>query len=240
MSQSEHISRRFDSDLDALLTKVLQMGGLVERQAIDAVRSFSQGDFAGLDQVLVAERSVNEFERAIDDDCAQIIARRQPAASDLRLLFSIAKTVTDLERVGDEAHKIARMAKQILERERVPMPQLTDVTHCADRAVSMLRRALDAYARRDTREAGLVIREDSALDSEFRSVLRQLVTFMMEDPRTISTALDIVWIAKAAERIGDHAKNIAQYVIYIAEGTDVRHRKAGQHEVANEDASSAS
>ncbi len=230
---SEHISRQYDTDLDAIVTKVLQMGGLVERQVIDAVRSFAHNDFEGLDRVLAAETSVNELEVAIDDDCAHIIARRQPTAGDLRLLFSVAKTVTDLERIGDEAHKIARMGKQILERERVPMPRLTDVTHCADRAVSMLRRALDAYARRDTQEAHSIIREDAALDNEFRGVLRQLVTFMMEDPRTISTALDIVWIAKAIERIGDHAKNIAQYVIYIAEGTDVRHSKSARSETAN-------
>lgn len=230
MTSSEHISRQYDSDLDAIVTKVLQMGGLVERQVVGAVRSFAQNDFDGLEQVLVAERSVNELELSIDDDCAHIIARRQPTAGDLRLLFSVAKTVTDLERIGDEAHKIARMGKQILERERVPMPRLTDVTHCAERAVSMLRRALDAYARRDTTEADAIIREDAALDNEFRSVLRQLVTYMMEDPRTITTALDIVWIAKAIERIGDHAKNIAQYVIYIAEGTDVRHSRGARLE----------
>lgn len=228
MTNSEHISRQYDSDLDAIVTKVLQMGGLVERQVVGAVRSFSHNDLDGLERVLADEPSVNELELTIDDDCAHIIARRQPTAGDLRLLFSVAKTVTDLERIGDEAHKIARMGKQILERERVPMPRLTDVNHCADRAVSMLRRALDAYARRDTQEAHAVIREDAALDSEFRSVLRQLVTFMMEDPRTISTALDIVWIAKALERIGDHAKNIAQYVIFIAEGTDVRHSKSAR------------
>jgi phosphate transport system protein len=220
---SEHISRQYDSDLEAIRTQVLQMGGLVERQVIAAIKGYADSDRVALDEVLASERTVNRLEMTIDEDCAHIIARRQPAARDLRLLFSVAKAVTDLERIGDEADKIARMGKQILDRGLNPLPRLPAISHAAHRAIGMLRDALDAYARLDSTAAARVIREDDEVDSEFRATLRQLVTYMMEDPRTISTALDVVWIAKAIERVGDHAKNIAEYVIYIAEGTDVRH-----------------
>jgi phosphate transport system protein len=151
--------------------------------------------------------------------------RRQPAAGDLRMIFAITKTVTDLERIGDEAQKIARMAKNIHERGGAQVPPTVQVRHAAEAAISMLRRSLDAFARLDVDTAREVIRDDAGVDTEFRSILRQLITFMMEDPRTISSALDIVWVAKAIERIGDHAKNMAEYVIYIVEGTDVRHTK---------------
>jgi phosphate transport system protein len=152
--------------------------------------------------------------------------RRQPAAGDLRMIFAITKTVTDLERIGDEAQKIARMAKNIQQRGGMQAPPMVQVRHAAEAAISMLRRTLDAFARLDVDTAREVIRDDAGIDTEFRSILRQLITFMMEDPRTISVALDFVWIAKAIERIGDHAKNMAEYVIYIVEGTDVRHTGA--------------
>jgi phosphate transport system protein len=223
MTANEHISRQYDADLEAIRTRLLQMGGLAERQVIAAVRGYTDANRASLDEVLAAERTVNQLELAIDQECAHIIARRQPAARDLRLLFSIAKAVTDLERIGDEAEKIARMGKQILDRDRSALPRLPAISHAARRATDMLRDALDAYARLDSAAALRIIREDDAVDSEFRATLRQLVTYMIEDPRTISTALDVAWIAKAIERVGDHAKNIAEYVIYIAEGTDVRH-----------------
>jgi len=164
------------------------------------------------------------MEVALDGDCSHVIVKRQPAANDLRLIFAITKTVTDLERIGDEAQKIARMAKSIHERDGGNRAaHAVDVGHAAEVAVSMLRRALDAFARLDCNAATEVIRQDASIDSEFRSVLRQLVTYMMEDPRTISTALEIIWVAKAIERMGDHAKNMAEYVIYIVKGTDVRH-----------------
>ena len=226
MPPSEHISKQYDADLEALHTQVLQMGGLVERQVLAAIDSFTNENVDRLDDVLHTEREVNRLELAMDEECAHIIARRQPTASDLRLVLSISKTVTDLERIGDEAAKIARMGKQILGREGIQVPRLTDVSHSAHRAVGMLRHALDAYARLDATAATIIIREDETIDQEFRAILRQLITFMMEDPRTISTALDIIWIAKAIERIGDHAKNIAQYVIFIADGVDVRHLKS--------------
>ncbi|HLQ01136.1 MAG TPA: phosphate signaling complex protein PhoU [Burkholderiales bacterium] len=227
---SEHLSKQFDNDLETLRSGVLQMGGLVEAQIRGAIDAFSNGNADLIEQVIANEPRVNAFEVNIDNDCSHIIAKRQPAASDLRLIMAISKTVTDLERIGDEAEKIARMSKQIHERGRMEPHRFANIRHAADIAVSMLRQALDAFARLDAAQAAGTIREDMAIDTEFRSILRQLITFMMEDPRTISTALEIVWIAKAIERIGDHAKNIAEYVIYIAKGTDVRHTKLEQVE----------
>jgi phosphate transport system protein len=227
---SEHLSKQYDADLETLRSGVLQMGGLVEAQIRSAIDSFSTGNVELIDQVIATETRVNESEVSIDNDCSHIIVKRQPAAGDLRLIMAISKTVTDLERIGDEAEKIARMSKQIHEHGRIELHQFANVRHAADIAVSMLRQALDAFARLDAAEAAGVIREDMAIDNEFRSILRQLITFMMEDPRTISTALEIVWIAKAIERIGDHAKNIAEDVIYIVKGTDVRHTTVEQVE----------
>ena len=230
MSHSEHLSKQYDQDLEGLRSRVLQMGGLVEAQIIAAVDAFSSGKQELVDRVVAGETRVDEFEVNIDNDCGQVIVRRQPAASDLRLIMAISKTVTDLERIGDEAEKIARLSGQIHGRGRVPLEQFAGVRHAATAAVAMLRQALDAFARLDAVEAAKVIREDRAIDSEFRAILRQLITFMMEDPRTISTALEILWVAKAVERIGDHAKNVAEYVIYIVRGTDVRHTAIEQIE----------
>jgi phosphate transport system protein len=223
MPEHQHVSTQFDADLDALLSQVLRMGGLVEQQIVDALAGFSSGDLTVLDRVITVDHDVNGMEVSVDRECSRIIAKRQPTARDLRLMMAIIKTITDLERSGDEAAKIARMAKQIFERERPPLPRISDIRTAADIALGMLRRVLDALARLDTKAAAAVIREDQAIDDEFRSILRQLITFMMEDPRTISMAIDIVFIAKAIERIGDHAKNIAESVIYIVKGTDVRH-----------------
>jgi phosphate transport system protein len=199
------------------------MGGLVESQIRGAIEAFTNGNADLIEQIVAAEVRVNECEVQIDDDCSHIIVKRQPAAGDLRLIMAISKTVTDLERIGDEAEKIARMSKQIHDRGHTDLHRFANIRHAADIALSMLRQALDAFARLDTAQAASIIRQDMAIDIEFRSILRQLITFMMEDPRTISTALEIVWIAKAVERIGDHAKNIAEDVIYIVKGTDVRH-----------------
>jgi len=221
---SEHISKQYDSELETLRSGVLQMGGLVESQIRGAIEAFATGNQETINQVILAEARVNECELSIDNDCSHIIVKRQPAAGDLRLIMAISKTVTDLERIGDEAEKIARMSKQIHERGQVlQVHSFANIRHAADIAVSMLRHALDAFARLDAAAAANVIREDVAIDNEFRAILRQLITFMMEDPRTISMALEIVWIAKAIERIGDHSKNIAEDVIYIVKGTDVRH-----------------
>jgi phosphate transport system protein len=222
---SDHASKQYDLDLGSIRARVLQMGGLVESQNRGAVDALGSGDMALIDQVIDDDHRVNGMEVALDGDCSQLIVKRQPAASDLRMIFAIAKTVTDLERIGDEAQKIARMAKSIHQRDRAQLPPAVDIGHAAELAISMLRRALDAFARLDCDTAAQVIRDDAGIDSEFRAILRQLITYMMEDPRTITTALEIVWIAKAIERIGDHAKNMCEYVIYIVKGTDVRHTR---------------
>ena len=225
MAISEHLSKQYDSDLDALRSRVLQMGGLVEAQILTAIEGFSTGKRDLFDQVIDAELRVNGYEVSIDTDCSHIIVRRQPAATDLRMIMAITKTVTDLERIGDEAEKIARMSKQFHERDRIQPQRFGEIRHMGNIAVQMLRQALDAFARMDAGQAAQVVREDVTIDDEFRAIVRQLVTFMMEDPRTISSALEILWIAKAIERIGDHAKNMAENVIYIVKGTDVRHTR---------------
>ncbi|OGA48654.1 MAG: phosphate transport system regulatory protein PhoU [Betaproteobacteria bacterium RIFCSPLOWO2_12_FULL_62_58] len=223
MTSTEHLSKQFDIDLETLRSRVLQMGGLVESQILSAIEGLSTGNLQLIEQVIADDHRVNGCEVSIDTECSHIIVRRQPAAGDLRTIMAISKTVTDLERIGDEAEKIARMAKHVHERDRLQIPRLADINHAGDIAVAMLRKVLDAFARLDAAEAATVIRDDLAIDEEFRSIVRQLITFMMEDPRTISTALEIVWIAKAIERIGDHAKNMAEQVIYMVKGTDVRH-----------------
>ena len=225
---TEHASKQYDLDLGSIRSRVLAMGGLVESQIRRALDALDEGNQSLADEVIAADHRVNAMEVALDGDCSQLIVRRQPAAYDLRMIFAITKTVTDLERIGDEAQKIARMAKNIHERGVAQMPPGVEVRHAAEAAISMLRRTLDAFARLDCEAAAEVIRADAGIDTEFRAILRQLITFMMEDPRTISTALEIVWIAKAIERIGDHAKNMAEYVIYIVKGTDVRHTGVAQ------------
>jgi len=225
MMQSEHLSKQFDADLERLRSQVLQMGGLVESQILGAIEGFSTGNRELLDRVINNEPRVNGYEVAIDGDCSHAIVKRQPAASDLRMIMAISKTVTDLERMGDEAEKIARMSVRVHERDRPNVQRFGEIRHVGNIALQMLRQALDAFARLDAEQAARVVREDVAIDDEFSAIVRQLVTFMMEDPRTISTALEIVWIAKAIERIGDHAQNMAENVIYIVKGTDVRHTR---------------
>jgi phosphate transport system protein len=222
---AQHTLKQFDAELEAIRSKILQMGGLVEAQIRTAIEGLSTGDADAAERAILADTQINAFEIEIDEACAEIVARRQPAAGDLRTVLSISKTVTDLERTGDEAKKIARIARGVLALGLVKFPRLADVTHLADAALGLLRRALDAYARLDSVAAQKVIGDDAAIDSEFRAILRQLITFMMEDPRTISASMEIIWIAKAIERIGDHSKNIAEHVVYIVEGTDIRHRK---------------
>ena len=219
---AEHISKQFDAELESVRSRVLQMGGLVEEQIIHAMEALISGDMESIERVIANDHRVNAMEVELDESCSHIIARRQPAAGDLRLLIAIIKTITDLERIGDEAEKIARMAKLIHTAERLHMPRM-DLSHVADRAVQMLRQSLDCFARLDVAASMAVVRQDSEVDSAFRAIMRQLITFMMEDPRTISRSLEILFIAKAVERIGDHAKNMAEYVIYMVKGRDVRH-----------------
>jgi phosphate transport system protein len=218
----EHISKQFDAELESVRSRVLQMGGLVEEQILRAVEALDSGDMERIEKTIADDHRVNALEVGLDEACVHIIARRQPAAGDLRLLITVIKTITDLERIGDEAEKIARMAKLIHAAERQHMPRI-EIKHVAERAVAMLRQSLDAFARLDVAEAMHVVKQDSAVDDEFRAIMRQLITFMMEDPRTITRALEILFIAKAIERIGDHAKNMSEYVIYLVKGRDVRH-----------------
>ncbi len=225
MPMTEHTSKQFDAELEAVRTRVLQMGGLVEEQIRRAIDTLSTGDMEEIERIRQNDDRVNGMEVELDEACSHIIARRQPAASDLRLLIAVIKTITDLERIGDEAEKIARMAKLIHDAERMHMPRI-EVKHVADLALAMLRKALDAFARLDVEGAQEVVRQDAAVDTEFRSILRQLITFMMEDPRTISRCLEVLFVAKALERIGDHSKNMAEYVVYMVEGRDVRHLRS--------------
>jgi phosphate transport system protein len=219
----EHTSKQYDQDLEQIRSRMMQMGGLVESHIRHAIAGYLDGDVDRAQQVITGDARVNELELAVDNDLGQIIVRRQPAASDLRLILAASKIVTDLERVGDEATKIARMAKDIHANGTIANTRLVPIGHISEVAVGMLRRALDAFARLDAAAAAKVCAEDAVIDEEFRAIIRQLITHMMEDPRTISTSLQVVWVAKAFERIGDHAKNIAEYVIYIVKGRDVRH-----------------
>ena len=223
MNEKSHLSSQFDQDLSRLRSNVLQMGGLVETQISAAIDAYSKGEVATVKQIVETDRKVNDLEKAIDDDCAHLIAMRQPAASDLRLVFGISKIVTDLERAGDEAKKIAKGVRRIYEAGQMPSQYGIGVRHIAEAALVMLRQALDAFARLDTELAVKVIQADVDVDTEFKSIMRQLITHMMEDPRTITTSIDIIWIARAVERIGDHAKNVAEHVVYIVEGRDIRH-----------------
>ena len=221
MSQ-DHIVKQYDTDLENIRTRVLQMGGLVERQIVDAMTGLTEGDRQLIEQTIANDHRVNRLEVELDEACTQIIARRQPTAVDLRMVMMVVKTITDLERIGDEAKKIAKVAMTIHEAGAALMPHI-DLRHIAEDAVAMLRMALDAYARLDLNAAAQVVRQDKEVDAEFKSIMRQLITFMMEDPRTISRSLDLLFIAKSIERIGDHAKNISEYVVYMAKGRDVRH-----------------
>jgi phosphate transport system protein len=225
MNESHHVSSQFDEDLNRLRTHVLQMGGLVETQVSAAIEAYSSGEVTSVKAIVEADRKVNELEKAIDDDCAHIIAKRQPAASDLRLVLGISKIVTDLERAGDEAKKIAKGVRRIYEAGHVPSQYGVGVRHLADAALSMIRQALDAFARLDAGLSVSVIRADDEVDVEFKSIIRQLITHMMEDPRTITVSIDIISIARAVERIGDHAKNISEQVVFVVEGRDIRHNK---------------
>ena len=227
VGMTDHISKQFDAELEAVRTRVLQMGGLVEQQVVKAMEGLASGDLQLIDRVVADDHRVNAMEVELDEACGTIIAKRQPAAVDLRLIIAVIKTITDLERIGDEAEKIARMAKLIHTGERAHPPRL-DLKHVANLALDMLRKALDAFARLDSAAAASLVTQDRLVDDEFRSILRQLITFMMEDPRTISWCLETLFVAKALERIGDHSKNMAEYVIYMVEGRDVRHLRQSE------------
>ena len=219
----KHLSTQFDSELNGVSSRVMELGGLVESQIRQAIYALSAFSTEVADQVVETEIRVNAMEIQIDHELSSIIARRQPTARDLRLLIAISKTTANLERVGDEANKIARMAKSIIESGSARTLPSSELRVAADLASGLLRKALDAFARLDVTAAVAILKEDDLIDREFDGFVRKLVTYMMEDPRTISASLDLLFLAKAIERIGDHAKNIAEFIIYIVKGTDVRH-----------------
>ena len=219
----KHISSQFDNELGSVSSRVLELGGLVESQIRHAVFALSQFSNEVADEVIATEAQVNSMEVEIDRDLSSIIARRQPTARDLRLLIAISKITANLERVGDEAEKIARMVKAISASGNARYLPSSELRIAADLASGLLRKALDSFARLDISEAVNIMKEDDLIDAEFDGFVRKLVTYMMEDPRTISASLDLLFIAKAIERIGDHAKNIAEFIIYVVKGADVRH-----------------
>ena len=221
----KHISSQFDAELSGICARVLEMGGLVASQTVQAMYALTHFSVETAAQVLEQEIRVNQMEVDIDLDLQRTIAMRQPAASDLRLLIAVSKASGNLERVGDEAARIARTVQRLINvglssRLRLPMG---DLQFEADLAVAQLRKSLDAFARLDVAQALEVLKQDDAIDQEFDGLLRKLITYMMEDPRTISSSIDLVFVAKAIERIGDHAKNLAEATIYVVKGTDVRH-----------------
>ena len=227
---AEHTSKQFDLELENIRTRVLQMGGLVEQQIARAIQGLVDENLALTEAVIEDDHRVNQLEIELDEACSQVIAKRQPTAVDLRLITAVIKTITDLERIGDEAKKIAKMAKAINEGS-LASPKV-QVSHMASLAIAQLRHALDCFARLDMEGATQVVRDDKAIDAEFKGLMRQVITFMMEDPRTISGGIDMIFVGKALERIGDHAKNMAQYVFYMAKGEDMRHARLPEIEKA--------
>lgn len=221
-SHTHHISQQYNLELDEIKTKLSEMGGMAQRQVNDAIHALIEADLEKAERVVKGDEEVNDMEMSIDEDCIRILARRQPAASDLRLVIAVTKAITDLERVGDEASKIARQAID-LHSEEAGQRGFVEVRHIGNHVSRMLDDALDAFARLDIDMALRVVETDKTVDMEYTSAMREMITYMMEDPRRISRALNIVWTLRALERIGDHARNLAQYVVYLVRGEDVRH-----------------
>ena len=221
-NNGKHISQQFNSELEEIRSHVLAMGGLVEEQIRNAVQSLADGDVPLAESVISRDFEVNKAEVSIDEECTHIIARRQPAATDLRLVIAVIKTITDLERIGDQAERVSRMGIRLAEVER-PKNNYHELQNMGESVAKMVHGALDAFARSDVETAIKISKQDEQVDQEYDGLMRQCLTFMMEDPRKISQMLDIMWAARAIERIGDHAKNICEYVIYLVKGKDVRH-----------------
>jgi phosphate transport system protein len=219
---NHHISHRYNEELDRLRTRVLAMGGFVEQQLYKAVTALVEGDSALGEAVALEDYKVNDMEVAIDHECSCLLAIRAPTAGDLRVILSMIKTITDLERIGDEAEKVGYIAARLATIER-PAESFREIKHLGRLASEMVRDALDAYARMDADTAIEVAHRDRLVDEEYESIQRQCITFMMEDPRAIRRTLDILWVVRALERVGDHAKNLCEYVIYMVHGKDVRH-----------------
>ncbi len=218
----QHISRRFNEELESLRSQVLLMGGLVEQQVVDGTQALVENDAELGQRVIDRDTEVNSMEVELDESCVEMIARRQPAASDLRFIVSIIKTITDLERIGDQAEKLGTFAVQLSDEE-VSASKYIDLENISEKALRVLRRSLDAFARLDVGEALKASKNDKKVDKEYDAILRQLMTYMMEDPREIRNVLRVLWAARALERIGDHSKNIGEYVVYLVKGRDIRH-----------------
>jgi phosphate transport system protein len=221
---THHISRRFNEDLERVRNKVLSMGGFVEEQLQRAINALIEGDSSLGEAVAMDDFKVNNMEVSIDEECSRILATRAPAAGDLRVILAIFKTITDLERIGDEAEKIGYIASRLATMER-PADKYREIKHLGRVVSEMVHSALDAFARMDADAALQVARQDRAVDEEYESIQRQTITFMLEDPRTIRRALDVMWVVRSLERIGDHSKNICEYLIYLVHGKDVRHTR---------------
>lgn len=220
---TQHISHRYDAELEGVRNHVLQMGGLVERQIDTALTALMEGDSAMAERVADMDHEVNAHEVSIDEQCGRILVRRQPAASDLRLIIAIIKTITDLERIGDEAERVALQALQIISAGDNDSASLLDIEKMGQRVARMVHAALDAFARLDAEAAVKAARKDKKVDREYEGLIRKAITYMLEDPRTIRRELAVLWCARALERIGDHAKNIAEYIVFLVYGKDVRH-----------------
>ncbi|MCW8917442.1 MAG: phosphate signaling complex protein PhoU [Gammaproteobacteria bacterium] len=229
MNIGQHISQQFNEELEDIRNHVMAMGGLVEQQLSDAIIALVECNRELGEQVISNDHRVNGLEVNIDEECSRVLARRQPAAGDLRLIVAVIKTITDLERIGDQAERVGRMAVRLVDAE-MKQSHYVELQHIGNHVREMLHSALDAFARMDPVAALNVAREDIKVDNEYESIMRQLMTFMMEDPRTISRVLDVMWAARALERIGDHARNISEYVIYLVKGKDVRHVSLDQME----------
>ena len=219
----KHISSQFDAELNSISTHVLEMGGLVESQLHQALYALVHLSLETAEQVLEKEAVINQMEMSIDHEIISTIGRRQPTARDLRFLMAISRTTQNLERAGDEIARIARMVKSIIQSGSPRNLPSSELRVAADLAASMLRKTLDSFARLDTVMAVAIIKQDNEIDDEYNGFLRKLITYMMEDPRTISPSLDLLFLAKSIERVGDHAKNIAEQIIFIVKGEDVRH-----------------
>ena len=219
----KHLSSQYDAELSAISNQVMHMGGLAESQVAQAIYALTKLSAETAERVDANEVKVNQLEMEIDSELSTIIARRQPTARDLRLLVAISKMIANLERVGDEAARIARTVKRLIDSGISSRLPIGDLAYEADLAIAQLRKALDAFARLDVARALEVLKHDDEIDQEFDGLMRKLITFMMEDPRTISSCIDLVFVAKAIERVGDHAKNLAEVTIYVVNGTDVRH-----------------
>jgi len=231
---TEHISRRFNRDLEDLRNMVLSMGGLVETQLSRAISAIVSGDSELGLQVASDDYKVNRLEVSIDEECSRILATRAPAAGDLRLIVAIIKTITDLERIGDEAEKIGFLASKLAAMDR-PSDSYRELKTLGTHVAHMVRDAMNAFARLDVNEATNVVLEDERVDEEYEAIQRQCITFMMEDPRSIRRVMNVTWAARSLERIGDHAKNICEYVIYMVQGKDVRHTVLSEDDLPAED-----